>query len=156
MEPVPGTAESWTVSPDGRRYDFTIREDARWSDGTPVTAHDFAYAWRRLQDPDFAAEYAYILHFVRYAEEYNLYRGQAEALETVVGEALPALREREGEVVAREAWLAFAAEHELADRSKASPDPAIAALLAAEGPAVSVGDAAALLARESARRLEVF
>ena len=42
LEPVPGAAESYDVSEDGRRYVFHIRKNARWSDGHPVTAHDFA------------------------------------------------------------------------------------------------------------------
>jgi oligopeptide transport system substrate-binding protein len=51
LRPVPGMAESWEISPDGRRYVFKIRRNARWSDGHPVTAHDFCFAWRRLLDP---------------------------------------------------------------------------------------------------------
>ncbi|KJV08639.1 hypothetical protein VZ95_16485, partial [Elstera litoralis] len=47
---IPGTAESWTISPDGTVYTFKIRNDANWSDGTPVTAEDFVYAYRRIMD----------------------------------------------------------------------------------------------------------
>src|SRR5690606_14316791 len=80
LEPVPGVAERWEIAPDGKRYTFHLRKTARWSDGRPVTAHDFAYAWRRLQDPKLGAEYAYILHMVRYAAEYNAYGASADAL----------------------------------------------------------------------------
>ncbi len=80
LEPVPGVAERWEIAPDGKRYTFHLRKTARWSDGRPVTAHDFAYAWRRLQDPKLGAEYAYILHMVRYAAEYNTYGASADAL----------------------------------------------------------------------------
>ncbi len=54
----PGVASSWTVSSDGRSYVFHLRPDARWSNGKPVTAGDFVYAWRREVDPATAAQYA--------------------------------------------------------------------------------------------------
>ena len=57
----PGAAESHTVSADGKTYSFKLRQGALWSDGTPVTAHDFVFAWGRLADPATAAEYAYML-----------------------------------------------------------------------------------------------
>jgi oligopeptide transport system substrate-binding protein len=80
LRPVPGAAESWETSPDGLRWTFRIREGARWSNGDPVTAHDFVYAWVRLQEPKIASEYAYLLHFVRHAEAYNSYAGHLTAL----------------------------------------------------------------------------
>ncbi|MEM7227909.1 MAG: peptide ABC transporter substrate-binding protein [Planctomycetota bacterium] len=52
-----------TISDDGRTYTFSIHPDRRWSDGAPVTAHDFIYAWRRLILPDTAADYSN-LYFV--------------------------------------------------------------------------------------------
>ncbi|WP_077611003.1 peptide ABC transporter substrate-binding protein [Clostridium sp. Marseille-P2415] len=55
---VGGQAESYDVSEDGCTYTFHLREGLKWSDGTPLTAHDFAYAWKRLADPDTAAPYA--------------------------------------------------------------------------------------------------
>lgn len=57
----PGAAESYTVSTDGKVYTFKMRAGATWSDGSPVTADDFVYSWRRLVDPATAAEYAYML-----------------------------------------------------------------------------------------------
>ena len=54
---IPGAAESWTLSDDGTVYTFKIREDAVWSNGDPVTADDFVYAFQRLQNPETAAEY---------------------------------------------------------------------------------------------------
>ena len=50
-EVIPGAAESWTVSADGKTYTFKLRADGKWSDGSPVTAHDFVFAWQRLVDP---------------------------------------------------------------------------------------------------------
>jgi oligopeptide transport system substrate-binding protein len=58
---VPGAAEHWTVSQDGRRYTFTLRRAARWSNGDPLVADDFVAAWRRLVDPATASQYALML-----------------------------------------------------------------------------------------------
>lgn len=55
---VEGVAERWSVSEDGLVYDFILRGDARWSDGTPVTAQDFVFSFQRLVDPETAAFYA--------------------------------------------------------------------------------------------------
>lgn len=55
-----GAAESYDVSEDGLVYTFHLREGALWSDGEPVTAHDFEYAWKRLVDPATAADYSYM------------------------------------------------------------------------------------------------
>jgi oligopeptide transport system substrate-binding protein len=55
-----GLAESYTRSPDGLTLTYKIRE-AQWSDGSPLTAHDFVYAWRRLADPVTAAEYRWLV-----------------------------------------------------------------------------------------------
>ncbi len=71
MEPIPATAESWTISDDGTVYTFTIRNAARWSNGDAVTAHDFVYAWRRILSPGLAAEYAYMLYPLKNAEEFH-------------------------------------------------------------------------------------
>ncbi len=58
---MPGAAESWTVSENGRRYIFTLRAAARWSNGDAVVAEDFAFAFRRLVDPKTASQYALML-----------------------------------------------------------------------------------------------
>ena len=47
-QPLPGVAESWMVSPDGLTYTFRLRSDARWSDGSPLTAEDFVNSFRRV------------------------------------------------------------------------------------------------------------
>ncbi|WP_104204827.1 peptide ABC transporter substrate-binding protein [Billgrantia saliphila] len=75
-ERIPGVAESWEISEDGTVYTFHLREDARWSDGEPVTAEDFVFAFRRILDPATAADYAYLLYPVRNAEA--IYTGAAE------------------------------------------------------------------------------
>lgn len=69
--PGPGVAESWDVSPDKLVYTFHLRKDAKWSDGTPVTAKDFDYAWRRVVDAKTEAEYVVQLLMVKNAEDIN-------------------------------------------------------------------------------------
>jgi oligopeptide transport system substrate-binding protein len=72
---VPGAAESWTVSDDGTVYTFKLRADAKWSDGTPVTAEDFVFSYKRVEDPKTAAKYANILYPIKNAEKIN--KGEA-------------------------------------------------------------------------------
>ncbi len=64
-----GLAESWTISDDGLVYTFTLKDGLKWSDGTPLTAHDFEYAWKTVADPRTASQYNYIMFFVRGAED---------------------------------------------------------------------------------------
>ncbi len=59
-----GAATSYSASPDGLVYTFKLR-DHHWSDGTPVTAHDYVYSFRRIADPKFAAQYVSILYPIR-------------------------------------------------------------------------------------------
>lgn len=66
---IPGVAERWDVSEDGRTYTFHLRSDAKWSDGAPVTADDFVFAWKRLVTPETAALFASMLYAVENAEE---------------------------------------------------------------------------------------
>ncbi|MGC4375391.1 peptide ABC transporter substrate-binding protein [Fictibacillus sp. Mic-4] len=66
-EPVPGVAKSHEVSKDGIVYTFHLNEKAKWSNGDPVTAKDFVYAWRKAVDPKTASEYAYIMAPVKNA-----------------------------------------------------------------------------------------
>ena len=68
---VPGAAARWSVSGDGLRWTFELRETGRWSDGQPVTARDFVYAFRRLLDPRTAASLAHFMYPVRNAAAVN-------------------------------------------------------------------------------------
>jgi oligopeptide transport system substrate-binding protein len=69
LQPVPGAADSHELSADKTVYTFHIRPTARWSNGDPVTAGDFVFAWRRmLQNPD---EYTSLFHHIRGAREYQ-------------------------------------------------------------------------------------
>lgn len=63
-DPVPGVADKWEVSPDGRQYTFHLRPDARWSNGDRVVAGDFVAALRRLVDPTTASAYAQIVDVI--------------------------------------------------------------------------------------------
>ncbi|MBP6217363.1 MAG: peptide ABC transporter substrate-binding protein [Oligoflexales bacterium] len=70
-EPLPGAASSWTISPDGLNYTFTLRKNLCWSDGTKLTAEDFRWAWVRALEPKTASEYGYQLYPVKNAEAFN-------------------------------------------------------------------------------------
>ncbi len=71
LEPLPGVAERWETSADGLEWRFHLRPDARWTDGEPVTAHDFSWSMRRLLHPLTAAAYANLLWMVVGAEAYT-------------------------------------------------------------------------------------
>lgn len=78
--PLPELAESWDVSDDGLVYTFHLA-DAKWSNGDPVTASDFVYAWQRLDNPDTASEYAFILDTVHIANAAAVNAGEADPSE---------------------------------------------------------------------------
>lgn len=83
-EPIPGMAESWTVSADGLSWRFKLRR-AVWSDGHPVTAEDFVFSMRRLVDPATGAGYAVLAYPIVNAEAIN--RGKLAP--TALGVAAP-------------------------------------------------------------------
>jgi oligopeptide transport system substrate-binding protein len=81
----PGVAEKWEINDQGAT--FFLRKNAKWSDGKPVTAKDFAFAWRTALDPKTASEYAFILYPIKNAEKLNKGEvGPAELGVTVVDE----------------------------------------------------------------------
>lgn len=71
LEVEPGVAESWEVTPDGLTYTFKLNPNAKWSNGEPVTAHDFVYGWKRHLTAKLASEYAYMLWCLKNGEKYN-------------------------------------------------------------------------------------
>jgi oligopeptide transport system substrate-binding protein len=71
LEPVPGMAERWDISPDGKVYTFYIRDNARWSNDEPVTAQDFIDSYVRILTPSLGSRYAYMLHQIRNAKAFN-------------------------------------------------------------------------------------
>lgn len=68
---VEATAEKIDVSADGLTYTFTIRENAKWSNGDSVVAGDFVYAWRHMLDPETASPASFLAYFIEGAEAYN-------------------------------------------------------------------------------------
>ncbi len=72
---VPALAEKWETTPDGLTYTFHLRSDAKWSDGKPVTAGDFVYAWKRVLTPAAGAKNAPILYAIQGAEDF--YNGKS-------------------------------------------------------------------------------
>lgn len=76
QKPVPAVAEGVETSGDGLTYEFTLRDGVQWSNGDPVVAEDFRYAWLKVLDPETAATYAYIIStFVKGADAYNTKKG---------------------------------------------------------------------------------
>ncbi|WP_437492415.1 peptide ABC transporter substrate-binding protein [Sorangium sp. So ce1014] len=78
LRPVQGVATRWEQSDDNRIYRFHLRPEARWSDGKPVTAHDFEYAWKRVLRPSTASLAATNLYIVKNGELFN--HGKLKAL----------------------------------------------------------------------------
>jgi oligopeptide transport system substrate-binding protein len=67
--PIPGAAESWTMSDDGRVYTFKLRPNLRWSNGDPLVAEDYVAGLRRLVDPATASQYAQVIDVVANAND---------------------------------------------------------------------------------------
>jgi oligopeptide transport system substrate-binding protein len=122
LEPVPGVAQSWDISADGKTYTFHLRPNARWSDGHPLTAQDFCYSWRRLQEPSLGSEYAYIMHMVRYAQAYNTHSDQAVALRGPIQAAVAELLQKYPVAIPKAAMLAFSAKQNLDAVLKGTPN----------------------------------
>ena len=70
-EAIPGLAESWDVSPDGKIYTFHLRTNLVWSTGEPITADDVVYSWIRSLEPMTASDYAESLFYLKNAEDFN-------------------------------------------------------------------------------------
>ena len=98
----PAVAESWTHSPEADKWRFSLRKDAVWSDGVPVTAHDFVYAYHRLLHPGFGGRYADMLYPLKNAEAYN--RNRRSLLLCGPGSRLAGKEGLEEMVLARVDW----------------------------------------------------
>lgn len=72
------TAEKIDISDDGLVYTFTIREDAKWSNGDPVVAGDFVFGWKHMLNPETASPAAFLAYFIEGAEAYNSEEGSAD------------------------------------------------------------------------------
>ncbi len=73
---VPGVATGYEVNDDNTVYTFTLRDNARWSNGDPVTAHDFAYAWRRAADPELASPYQWFVELMSLENAGSVIKGE--------------------------------------------------------------------------------
>ena len=71
LNPVPTAAESFETSEDGKTVTFVLRDGLKWTNGDPVAAGDFEYAWKRTVSPELAADYAYQFYGIVGAQEYN-------------------------------------------------------------------------------------
>lgn len=74
----PGVAEDWDISEDGKTYTFHLRENAKWSNGDPVVAEDFEFAWKYMLNPETASAAAFLGYFIEGAEAYNSGEGSAD------------------------------------------------------------------------------
>ena len=81
LAPVPALAERWEISADGLTYTFHLRADAKWSDGSALTAQDCVDSWQRILTPSLGADYAYFLYLLRGAEAFH--KGQTADFSTV-------------------------------------------------------------------------
>ncbi|MBB47708.1 MAG: hypothetical protein CMJ33_04025 [Phycisphaerae bacterium] len=105
---VPAVAESWTTSEDGRLWTFTLRDDAKWSNGDTVTAGDFVKGWQRALLPDLAADYSSMFFVIDGAAEFFRERAAAtdahalsedqspEAAEALFAESMSRFKETVG------------------------------------------------------------
>lgn len=73
---IPGMAESWELSDGGSTVTFSIRKDAKWSDGSPLTADDFVYSWKRAIDPATASEYSWLWQYTNVVGAYDAVQGE--------------------------------------------------------------------------------
>ena len=71
MQPIPAIAERWETSPNVDEFIFHLRKNAKWSDGKPITAHDFVYTMRRGFQPDLLSRTAYLGYYIKNSEALN-------------------------------------------------------------------------------------
>jgi oligopeptide transport system substrate-binding protein len=136
LGPAPGVATHWDISDDGRRYTFHLRQGSRWSDGTPITAQDFIYSWRRMLDPALGAEYAYMLHPIQGARALNTFDGLARAIEQVILPRLKQELDRSPAGLSREAWHGLTVELPLHDSLQHTDSTVLRSLLDAPPAAI--------------------
>lgn len=129
MRPAPGVAERWELSEDGLRYTFHLRANARWTDGSPLTAEDFVYSWKRVLSPTLGSEYAYIMFPVRLAEAYNTYAARAANVRKTIRPAFDTFfKEHPGDAPAS-AFRAFLVKNHVEDAVRGIASERLIALL---------------------------
>jgi oligopeptide transport system substrate-binding protein len=101
----PAAAKSWSVSEDRKTYTFQIREAARWSNGDPVTAKDYIFAWRRALTPGAAADYTKLFYHIKGAKAFFDWRqDQLSQYREIAAQAGASNQTGSAEDAARETW----------------------------------------------------
>ena len=80
---LPGVAESWTISDDGREYIFNLNKNAKWSNGEVMTADDFVWSWKRMLTASLGSQYPDMLYYLEGAEEYHTWMSEDDLRETI-------------------------------------------------------------------------
>jgi oligopeptide transport system substrate-binding protein len=111
LQPVPGLAESWDVSKDGKTVTFHLRSDGKWTNGDPVTAEDFEWSWKRTISPELAADYAYQFYGIVGAAEYNGCEKNCAALRDKVGVRAVDPRTLEVHLTSAQPWFVQQVSH---------------------------------------------
>ncbi len=140
LEPAPGVAERWELSEDRTTYTFHLRHDAVWTDGKPVTAHDFVYAWLRLLDPKLGSEYSYILYPVRHAEAFHTFEDSVNVLKDGLAPRIDKLLAQSTEGVSARTWQRVLGEERAHGALKQGEAPIIGALLGRKQGSVTLGE----------------
>jgi oligopeptide transport system substrate-binding protein len=83
LNAAPSMAESWDVN--GTKVVYHLKSGSKWTDGTPVTAKDYEYSWKRAASPELASDYAYQLFGIKGAVEYNSCKSNCDALKNAMG-----------------------------------------------------------------------
>ena len=84
---LPGAAESWTISDDGKEYIFNLNKNGKWSNGDPVTADDFVWSWKRILTPSLGSQYPDMLYYLEGAMEYHSYSDPKDELRELRSDA---------------------------------------------------------------------
>ncbi len=137
MRPAPGVAERWELSDDGLRYTFYLRANARWTDGSPVTAQDFVHSWRRVLSPTLGSEYAYIMFPVRLAEAYNTFAARASNVRTAIRPAFDAFTKEHPGGAPADAFKTFLVKNHVEDAVRGLAGERLIALLHPKGASVT-------------------
>ena len=121
MEPMPAVAESWVIDEDATELVFRMRRNARFSNGDPITAHDFVYTFRRGLRPGLGSRSAYMAYDIKYAQAFN--EGGAFVRDPATGHFVTAA-EAEGTGATTPASAASADELHRRELSKLGEDAA--------------------------------
>jgi ABC-type oligopeptide transport system substrate-binding subunit len=111
LNPVAAAAEKFEVSPDGKTVTYMLRDDLKWTDGTPVTAEDYVYSWKRTVSPELAADYAYQFFGIVGAQEYNSCESNCNALRDKMGVRAVDERTLEVKLTSAQPWFVAQSAH---------------------------------------------